>query len=62
VVPGMGVFVPPVSSPTKLVFSASILGGLFTNTKRNRVGSLIPLVLVVQFPFGILRCPSIWSS
>jgi hypothetical protein len=57
VVLGMGAFVPPVSSLIKLVFSASILGGLLTNTKGNRVGSLIPLVLVVQFSFGVLRRP-----
>jgi len=62
VVPGMEAFVPPVSSPMKIVFSVSILGGLLTNTKEIWVGSLIPLVLVVQFPFGVLRRPAIWGS
>jgi hypothetical protein len=33
-VPGMEAFVPLMSLPMKIVFSVSILGGLFTNTKK----------------------------
>ena len=51
------------SSISSLVMYSLALtyGVLCTNTKRNRVGCLIPL-LVVKFPFGFLRRSAMWGS
>lgn len=49
--PGMGAFVPRVFADEACLLGVDF-GRFATNTKGCRVGSLNPLVLVVQFPFG----------
>jgi hypothetical protein len=52
-------FVPPLSSlvllSVRIAAPVKKVGGMSTNSLRNRVGLCLPPLLVVQLPFGVLR-------